>query len=301
MGCYLFVHFIGEESADGEQIYFSVSRDGLHWHDLNRGQPVLRSGIGDRGVRDPFMVRHPESGRFYLIATDLSIFHRGDWDSAQYRGSRDLMVWDSADLVHWSGPCSHTVGVENAGCVWAPEAVWDEEKQAFLVFFASMTSLPGDAQPKQRIFATHTRDFSSFTLTALYAQAENHLIDTTIVRESGWYYRFTKDETTKKIIMERLRKLEDRPEAVPCQALDNLPGVEGPECYQLPDGRWCLIVDQFSTGKGYLPLVTDSLAKADFRILPQNAYYMGKMRKRHGGVIAISEEEAERLLQAFPA
>ena len=33
MAGYLFVHFTGEDK-DGEQIYFSLSRDGLHWEDL---------------------------------------------------------------------------------------------------------------------------------------------------------------------------------------------------------------------------------------------------------------------------
>lgn len=33
---YLFVHFIGEQK-DGEQVYFSVSRDGLHWQELHEG------------------------------------------------------------------------------------------------------------------------------------------------------------------------------------------------------------------------------------------------------------------------
>ena len=41
---YLFAHFIGEQK-DGEQIYFSLSRDGLHWQDLNGGKPVLRREI----------------------------------------------------------------------------------------------------------------------------------------------------------------------------------------------------------------------------------------------------------------
>ena len=72
MAGYLFVHFTGED-RDGEQVYFSVSRDGLHWRDLNQGKPVLCSKIGMRGVRDPFPVRDPESGRIYLIATDMRI------------------------------------------------------------------------------------------------------------------------------------------------------------------------------------------------------------------------------------
>ena len=32
---YLFVHFTGHEQAEtDEQLYFALSRDGLHWHDL---------------------------------------------------------------------------------------------------------------------------------------------------------------------------------------------------------------------------------------------------------------------------
>ena len=38
---YLFVHFIGE-SPEGEQVYFALSRDGLHWQDLNEQNPVIR-------------------------------------------------------------------------------------------------------------------------------------------------------------------------------------------------------------------------------------------------------------------
>ena len=42
---YLFVHFTGEQPG-GEQVYFSVSRDGMHWEDLNQGEQVMVSGIG---------------------------------------------------------------------------------------------------------------------------------------------------------------------------------------------------------------------------------------------------------------
>ena len=37
---YLFVHFTGE-SPEGEQVYFALSRDGLHWQDLNDEKPVI--------------------------------------------------------------------------------------------------------------------------------------------------------------------------------------------------------------------------------------------------------------------
>ena len=69
---YLLVHFTGQ-SARGEQIYFSVSEDGLHWNDLNNSEPVLVSTIGDKGVRDPSIIRSPDGKKFYLLATDLRI------------------------------------------------------------------------------------------------------------------------------------------------------------------------------------------------------------------------------------
>lgn len=82
---YLFVHFTGE-SPDGEQVYFALSRDGMHWQDLNGGRPVIRSGIGEKGVRDPFIIKSVIDGKFYIIATDLRIASKKGWTAAQMEG-----------------------------------------------------------------------------------------------------------------------------------------------------------------------------------------------------------------------
>lgn len=111
---YLFVHFTGEEKL-GEQIYFALSRDGLHWMDLNNGNPVLLSDIGEKGVRDPFILRNPLNGRYVIIATDLRIEAGKGWKAAEEAGSRNLIVWESEDLIHWDGPFSHEVGIPGAG------------------------------------------------------------------------------------------------------------------------------------------------------------------------------------------
>lgn len=133
MSAYLFAHFTGEEK-DGEQVYFALSRDGLHWTDLNNGKPVLISQTGTCGVWDPFLVRNPQTGIVYLIATDLRIEAGEGWKAAQESGSRSLIVWETEDLVHWMKERSCEIGVTQAGCVWAPEAVFDKKKEAFLVF-----------------------------------------------------------------------------------------------------------------------------------------------------------------------
>lgn len=298
MAGYLFSHFIGEEK-DGEQIYFAVSRDGLHWKDLNAGMPVLYSHIGTCGVRDPFLVKNPRSGRNYLIATDLRIEAGKGWTCAQEQGSRDLIVWESQDLIHWSRERACTVGIPEAGCVWAPEAVYDMEKEAFLVFFASKVRKEGEQKGKHRIYAAYTKDFHEFSETFLYFEKEDDVIDTTILEGQGRYYRISKDETTKRLILESSEALLGQFVRIESPVLDALEGVEGPEGYLLPDGRWCLMADQFQKGEGYLPMVTESLETGDFRILCRDEYKMGETRKRHGGVLRITDEKYGELVRAF--
>ena len=272
MAGYLFVHFIGEEK-DGEQIYFSLSRDGLHWKDLNNGRPVLYSKTGTCGVRDPFLVRNPINGVFYLIATDLRIEAGEGWKAARENGSRSLIIWESKDLIHWSKERSYEIGVPGAGCVWAPEAIYDKEKKAFLVFFASMTpsKTTSGMEKKHKIYAAYTEDFASFSETFLYMERENHVIDSTILESGGKYYRVSKDETEKRLILEVSDSLLGKFVQIESSVLADLKGVEGPEAYLLPDGKWCLIADQFAAGKGYLPMVTEDFSSGDFRILGPDA------------------------------
>lgn len=297
---YLLAHFIGEQ-PDGEQVYFAYSRDGLHWEDLNGGLPVLRSGLGEKGVRDPFLVRSPRERKFYLIATDLRVANGKGWATAVNAGSRDIIVWESADLVTWSTPWAVTLGIPGAGCVWAPEAVYDESTDEFLVFWASATQEPRETERKHKIYSARTKDFRSFTTTEKYIERDNHIIDTTIHYHNGAYYRYSKDETTKNIRVEKGASL-DKDAFVPVSApvLEELTGVEGPEIYRFNDREeWCLIVDRFAAGKGYLPLVTSDLDSGEFRILEDADFHMGNTKKRHGGVLPITAEECGRLLSAY--
>ena len=60
---YLLVHFTGE-SPSGEQIYFSTSSDGMRWTDLNGSRPVLVSNVGEKGLRDPSIIRSAKGDKF---------------------------------------------------------------------------------------------------------------------------------------------------------------------------------------------------------------------------------------------
>lgn len=297
---YLLAHFIGEQ-PDGEQVYFSYSEDGLHWKDLNNGQPVLRSGLGEQGVRDPFIIRSPRDNSFYIIATDLRIANGKGWGVAVNEGSRDIIVWQSQDLVNWSEPWAVTLGIEGAGCVWAPEAIYNEQAQNFLVFWASATKGFDNEERKQKIYCARTKDFRTFSEPELYIERDNHIIDTTIIAHAGSYYRLSKDETTKNITLEKGASLDkDAFTPVSAPSLEAIYGVEGPQIFKLNDREeWCLIIDRFAEGKGYLPLLSANLDKGEFRVVEDGSFDLGATKKRHGSVIQITREECNRLLAAY--
>jgi hypothetical protein len=297
---YLFVYFTGEQ-VDGEQVYFSVSDDGLHWKDLNNGKPALRSEVGEKGVRDPFIIRSVDGSKYYIIATDLRIEAGKGWGVAQYEGSKSLVVWESDDLIHWSKEQLVEVGVKEAGCVWAPEAIYNEKTKDYLVFWASMVKEEGDENPKQRIYCSSTKDFGHFSKAIKYIERENHIIDTTIIKDKGVYYRISKDETTKNIKIDQGTDLLDGPfTAVKAPQLEKINGVEGPAAFLLNGtDQWCLMVDQFATNGGYMPLISENLARGEFRVLEPDTYDLGSTKKRHGSILNLTIQEYQRLLEKY--
>ncbi|MBP1913415.1 hypothetical protein J2Z23_000347 [Lederbergia galactosidilyticus] len=289
---FLFAHFIGE-SRLGEQVYFSISKDGNHFYDLNAGNPILISNIGEKGARDPFLIRDPKTNKVYIIATDLQIHKGSGWQHAQEKGSRDIIIWETNDLLNWQGPRAVTVGVAGAGNVWAPEAVYDKKKEAFLVFWASKV------EGKHKIYASYTKDFVSFDEPFIFVEKDRDVIDTTISYSDGNYYRLTKDETSSRIIMEYSDELVGEYKEIQSLILADLAGVEGPQMYQVADGTWYLIVDQFAKNLGYMILETSQLGKKDFVEKPKDEYDFGITKKRHGSVLAITKEEYEKLLAHY--
>lgn len=289
---YLLVYFTGEKVQE-EQIYFSVSKDGRYWTDLNDGKPVIINHIGEKGVRDPFILKSQIDCKYYILGTDLCIARGKSWEEAQNSGSNSILIWSSDDLVNWSEPRMVPVCVKGALCAWAPEAIYDKEKGEYLVFWASKTQ----AADKQIIFCVSTKDFVNFSEPMKYMERPYDVIDTTIIEDQGNYYRFFKDETDKFIRVEKGVKLKGTFAEILSPALQDLKGVEGAIVYPLPDGEtWCLLVDQFAAGKGYLPLTTRDLDKGVFEALAADQYDLGLTTKRHGSVLMLDEAEWNRLL-----
>ena len=346
---YLFGHFIGERGADQEQIYFALSEDRLNFTDMNNAKPVLNSTVGELGVRDPYLYRSPEGDRFFLIATDLSIYHRGGWKKNEQgyydpstTGSHYLVLWESADLVNWGTPKHIKVAPENAGMAWAPEMIYNDKTGEYIIFFASSIMNPETkykAKPNA-IYYVATRDFVNFSDTRLLIdnQMDNlegdkgrEIIDTTIIKIGDMYYSASKDgDNAEKNGGIRIMKNDDLMDTAGWEKVYDLDELnldlsglrinkldnstlEGPEFFQLNKKDWAnpnvpeygLFADQYSVGAGYLPIVTTNIEDADnannsWKILKSGEYSFDKLKKRHGTILRLTQEELDRVKEAYP-
>lgn len=297
-GAYLFCYFAGETYEDGEQVYLAVSKDGLFWEDLNANRPVLLSDLGEKGVRDPFIIRDDEAGKFYIIATDLRVHASYDWERARERGSRAIIRWESEDLIHWSNAERIEIAVPDAGCTWAPEATYDPEKGAFLVYWASVHAEDGFA--KQRIYGAYTKDFAHYTEPEVYMEQSDHIIDMTIEAHNGVYYRWYCSDMHKGIWSDKVvGSLHSEPVYIPSAVIDGQKMVEGPFVYKFHgEDKWCLLLDQCG-GCGYYPLITTDLESGEYEVLEQGSFKM-PTRARHGSVMYLTDEEYEAVKAAYP-
>ena len=213
---YVWAFFTGE-GVGGEKISLAASKgnDALDWNTLNGGEPLFTSELGEQGLRDPFLLRSPDGDTFYMIATDLKIDGReGSFAGAQTHGSLAVEVWESNDLVNWSDQRHITVSTDYAGNTWAPEAYWDDERETFVMYWASNlyeTTDPADrATPSyNRMMYATTDDFVTFSDPQVWidvdrrGQAGAGSIDVTVAKHEGDYYRVYKDENSMTLRQER--------------------------------------------------------------------------------------------------
>ncbi|MGJ7501305.1 glycoside hydrolase family 43 protein [Variovorax sp. ZT5P49] len=299
---YLLVHFTGE-SAQGEQTYMAVSTDGMHWTDLNNSQPVLMSNVGEKGVRDHSIVRSPDGSKYWILATDLRIASGKGWDAAMHRGSTKLVIWESTDLVHWSEPRLVDIAgaIPNAGCAWAPEAIWDPVSNAYIVYWTTISPLNGIDKP--RIYYSKTTDFRNFTAPQMYIDrpGTQQIIDTQILEVAGSVggYKYVRASGDGQITLEGSQSVLGSWTTIGDLSQIGLTGsmVEGPILFKFNgENKWGLWVDQYAASKGYLPLTSINMGSAqNWQIAPSGSYNLGADRKRHGGILNLSAVEMSRL------
>lgn len=310
MQAYLFVHFKEKSTVDGEQVYFALSQDGLKWEQVNGGNPILWSRKGDCGVRDHTIVR-TKQGKFYIISTDLSLAgcfeskYKGDWGNISRYGSKQLVLWGSDDLVHWSEQRMLELGDDQFGCLWAPDVFYDSEQDDYVLHWSS--SHASNQFGHKAIYYTRTKDFTAFDKPKLlYRKEDSGVIDSAIYKADGIYYCFLKSEAnpTGVILLksDALTGSYSQIEAFNTEmAKLGSSAYEAPTAYQLPDGRWCLMIDFFGVrgeGQGYVPFIAEDINSGKF--IRSDESFSFPYRFKHGTVLSITMDEYNRIHAAFP-
>lgn len=188
VGADLYVSTSFHEPAT-EGLRFIFSNDGLKWDSIPG--VWLKPAIGNQQVmRDPSIVRSPD-GVFHLVWT------------TSWKGDLGFGYAHSTDLINWSNPRMIEVMKQEPSTinVWAPELFYDDEKQEFVVVWASC--IPNrfnlgleDVDNNHRLFYITTKDFTTISETRLFYDPGFSSIDATIVkRAKSDYVLVFKDNT----------------------------------------------------------------------------------------------------------
>ena len=171
-----------------------------------------------------------------------------------------------------------------------------------------------------------TAYFRTFSDPVKWIDRKNVIIDTTMLRDDdGWWYRASKDS---EITIERTRnpyavarevlRTDDPNEWSFVGTLTDLLGngrysehyLEGPELFVFNDDdvatvngrpmRYGLMCDQYAEGKGYTPFHSADLGSRDpLDWAAADDIDFGRIKKRHGAILPITEAEYEAIEDTF--
>ena len=312
---YLFVYFTDPTHS----LFMATSYDGYTFKAVNGGKPVIngREVAEQQGIRDPHITRGPD-GAFYLAMTDLHIFaqreglRETEWerDGAKYGwgNNRGLVLMKSYDLVNWT---RSNVRIDKAfkkkfgdiGCAWAPETVYDEDKDRMMIYF---TMRIGNG-PNKLYYAYTNKDFTKIVTEPklLFEHPDPNItvLDADITRLPDgrycmMYVAHDNGIGIKMAFSDRINggyEYNDRwidYEATACEA---------PNVWKRGD-RWVLMYDIY----GIDPHNFGFVETEDFETFTSlGRFNEGCMKTvnftspKHGAVIRISKEEARRLEEHY--
>lgn len=290
MAGYLFVYFTGNDISQ-EAICFALSNDGLSWHKLNGGRPVIDSKVisSTGGVRDPHILRGEDGHTFYMVATDM--VSANGWDS-----NRAMVLLKSEDLINWS----HSIvniqqtyeGQDDLKRVWAPQTIYDHKANKYMIYWSMKH---GDG-PDIIYYAYANDSFTGLTgePRPLFIPADRKsCIDGDIVYKDGKYHLFYKTEghgngikvaVTDELTSGRWTESPDYK-----QQTDQ--AVEGAGTFKLSGtDKYILMYDMYMNGRYQFTETTDL---EHFRVIDSDVTM--DFHPRHGTVMAVTRDEIKRL------
>lgn len=300
---YLFAHMM---HGDYWRLYYSVSRDGLHWELLNRGKRVFEAY---RGHAD---ICQGHDGRYYLVG------NRRD-------AAPDINFWVSVDLIQWTKYNDYVPDLKRVpdypkalARIGAPKLYYDQATAQYLLTWHTThdlgeTKLPEPYWAGQRTLYATTKDLKTFSdppRRLFNTGWDIATIDTIVRRHGDRYYAFIKDErypsvewpTGKTIRICTAPRLLGPYTAPGSPVSPNF--REAPTLIPSPNGRaWYLYYEQYP-GVAYGLSVATRLEGPWFQAAggqrPDWDKYSLPPKVRHGSMLTISREKYRALIDAFP-
>ena len=293
-GKYLMAYFTGNEPEE-ERICFAVSEDGYSFSPLNGNKPVITQTLGTGSARDPYIFK-AQDGTFYILATDMR--SEDGWSS-----NHRFIVWHSENLTDWTETGLIDIreyGLPDTVRAWAPQAIWDESEQAYMLYWANCENSEEKGWRGTVVWYAYTKDFKTLVSEPeiLFAPENgNDAIDADIIEKDGVFYLYYKDENESRIRYAAAGS-PSGPYKEPEDSLVSVffSDVEGNFIYNISGtDSYVMMLDCYSKGNFVLQQTEDMTSFK--RVDPK--YYDFDFSPRHGSVMHITDEQYDALVARF--
>lgn len=316
---YLYCHM----SGNGEWTAYALSRDGIHFHDLIDGNPVMDVKEHARiegGQRDAYICRRHDGKGYLMVTTDMRVSSFRELEKASEWENYGIDLLVSDDMIHWesvtfdfrkgssifSNPDSKDVYEDwsTINRVWAPQIIWDEnyvwadgKKGGYMIYFSMLNRAEEKYDRMYYSYADET--FTQLTKPQLLFDWGYATIDADInyvPADNSFHMMIKKEGGTPGIFTTKSETLLGPwPEPVADDYVDfeGNKKCEGASAFQLiGDSTWCVAYIEYSSWpRNY------RICKADQYIRnfhsPQNI--QGVSAPQHGSFMRLTKEEYERL------
>jgi hypothetical protein len=266
-------------------LHLAVSRDGLEWTPLNQNSPVATPTAGQRGLRDPFILRK-QDGTFVVLATDLK-----GTDFSQ--NSQYLHVWDSTDLTSLTGYRRiqlHTMNTHT----WAPTAFWDASRGEYGIVYSANNG-------RDVFMVNYTSDFRAVSSPQVYFSPGFNVLDGDIVVDGGTTYLYYKNMDDGLLYGARSATGAPNSYTTYTSGLRQGGAIEAPLLLKTNEGGWRLWGDSFSpVNNDYYAWSSTNIGANAWTALNQRSY-TPPLNAKHGSIVGITTAEYDALLRRWGA
>ncbi len=306
-------------SGDGEWTAYALSRDGLHYHDLIDGKPVMdtkeHAGI-EGGQRDAYICRKTDSGKGYLmVTTDMCVAKSHHWYNygINLLKSDDLINWTSTTFDFRKGseifcdPESPDIIADwsKINRVWAPQIFWDPnyvwsngDKGGYFIYY-SIWSFNEDDKYDRMVYSYADKSFTKLTKPRVLFDWGYATIDADInyLESDGKYHMLIKKEGGHPGIFQtssyNLTGPYPEPDEKDFVSFEGNKKCEGSSAFQIPgEEGWRVAYIQYSTNpKQYRICQTDKY----LRNFHDPVTIEGVKAPQHGSFMRLTKQEYKRL------